>query len=387
MASATAVERLTWVGYLLIGFLATAFGSSLPVLRHELGVGYPQLSLLFVATAIGNTAAYFVANPLVDRVGSQRVFLWGLLLFAACTVPLVLSHRLLLWLGASAVLGVGFAFVDVGASRIVNELHRPRPAQALNRLNLFFGVGAIGAPMIVALGVRLDLGSRPAFAVVVLLASGAAALLWARHGAGVRPQAPQTAPDPVRETLTLLREAPWMRLLAVAMFFYICAEAGFGSWISAYVHARAGVGAALAALYPSAYQAGLTTVRVAMGPWLQQLRLERLLTLGGLVAIGGGILVGAGGQLPLLDLLGTVVAGIGFALVFPVALSIASERAPGREGITYGVLYQALALAALLAPWLEGQVFVHSPLLAILVTPLCAVAMTVAAAPLARRTS
>lgn len=387
MSRATAVERLTWAGYFLIGFLATAFGSSLPVLRHELGVGYPQLSLLFVASAIGNTAAYFVANPLVDRVGSQRVFLWGLLLFAAFALPLVLSHRLSTWLAASAVLGVGFAFVDVGASRIVNELHRPRPARALNRLNLYFGVGAVAAPAIVALGVRLRVGSLLAFAAVVLLAGGAAALLFARHGAGVRPPAPPAAADPVRETLELLRTAPWMRLLAVAMFFYICAEAGFGSWISAYVHARAGVGTALAALYPSAYQAGLTTVRVAVGPWLQRLRLERLLTLGGVVAIGGGILVGVGGELPVLDLLGTVIAGIGFALVFPVALSIASERAPGREGVTYGILYQALALAALLAPWLEGQVFTRSPLAAILVTPLCAVAMTIAAAPLARRTA
>lgn len=387
LARVSGTERLTWAGYVLIGFIATAFGSSLPVLRTELGASYAQLSLIFVFQAIGNTAAYFTANPLVDRVGARRVFLWGLMLFALFDLPLLVTHSLRLWLLASMVLGVAFAFTDVGASRIVNELYRPKPAHALNRLNLFWGVGAVLGPAAVALGVHFGLGSTLAFLCVFLIAAGSGLILVIRHGVGERPSQPEVRENPAVQTLAMLRSEPWLRLLAVTMFFYICAEGSFGSWIAAYVHVRARLAPAAAALFPSVYQGGLTIVRVAAGPLIGRLRLDRLIPLGGLVAIVGGILVGVGGQIIWLDLLGTLISGIGYALVFPVALAIASERAPGREGITYGVLFQSLALAALMAPWLVGQIFYRSPMLAILCTPLAGLLMSLAAAPLQRRST
>lgn len=374
------------MGYVLIGFIGTAFGSSLPVLRHELSASYAQLSLIFVCQAVGNTAAYFTANPLVDRIGARRVFLWGLLMFSGFGLTYVFVHVLRVWLAVSVVVGVAFAFVDVAASRIVGDMYRPRPAHALNRLNLFWGVGAIAAPAIVAVSVHLGYGSVPAFATVVLLAGVSAAIL-SRHGVGPRPEAPEQHEHPAAATLTMLREAGWLRLLGLTMFFYVCSEAAFGSWVAAYVHSVARVSTALAAIVPSVYQIGLTVVRVGVGPMIGRLRLDRLIPLGGLVGIGGGMLVALDGRSLPIDVLGTLIAGIGYALVFPVALAIASERAPGREGITYGVLYQGLALAALTAPWAVGQVVQRSPMLGILCPVLFGLAMTAAATPLMRRTA
>ncbi|MDA8345487.1 MAG: MFS transporter [Thermaerobacter sp.] len=374
-------ERVAWLGNLGIGLLATAYGAALPALVHELHRGYAALSLLFVVLAVGNTFAYFLANPLIDRFGAQRVLHVGLLLFVVGGLALGVVQSFAAWVAATLVAGVAFSLVDVGASRLVGAMYRSHPAQALNRLNIFFGIGAIAAPVIIGLSVHLGGGPQPAFLAIALCgAVGGTALVRIP----LPPSEPVVHRDPDDSLVRYFGRARWLQLLTLLVFFYIAAEVGFGSWIAAYEHQRAGISTALSALYPAAYQVGLTVVRLFVGRSLASLRLERLLALGGLVAAAASLLAALGGQNPWFALIGAFLAGAGFGPVFPIALGIASLRGPGREGWTYGAVFSALALAALIAPWSEGQVFSRMPQLALLLTPLCAVMVVVFAMMLGR---
>ncbi len=370
-------ERVAWLGYIAIGLLATAYGAALPTLVRELGRGYAALSLLFVVFAAGNTVVYFFANPLVDRRGPQRILQIGLVLFLLSGGALVFAQTFSAWVAATLVAGIGFSLVDVAASRYVGALHSPQPAQALNRLNVFFGVGAIAAPLIVGLSVRLGGGPQPVFALVAL-AGAAGAIALAR----VPQPPPERAPHLGGQDsfLRFYGRTRWLQVLTAIVFFYIAAEVGFGAWISAYEHLTAGISTALSALYPAAYQIGLTLVRLFVGRALATLRLERLIAVGGVVAVLATLFVALGGANPWLAVVGALLAGVGFGPAFSAILAIASLRGPGKEGWTYGAVFSALALAALVAPWTEGQVFSRLPLLALLLTPLCALLMTGAAA-------
>ncbi len=374
-------ERIAWLGNVEIGLLATAYGASLPALVLALGHGYATLSLLFVVFAAGNTVSYFAANPLIDRLGAQRALHLGLALFVVSALPLGMVHGFTWWVLATLFAGVAFSLADVGAARLVGGLHRPHPAQALNRLNIFFSVGAISAPVIVGLSVRFLGGPQPVFLVIALLGAIGAVQL-------ARMPAPAPEPSGHREPgdsfLRYFGRTRWLRVLTPLVFFYIAAEVGFGSWIAAYEHLRAGVSTALAALYPAAYQVGMTVVRLFVGRSLGVWRLERMLVLGGLLATAATLLAALLGSNPWYALAGAVLAGVGFGPAFPVALAIASLRGPGREGWTYGAVFSALALAVLIAPWVEGQVFGKVPLFALLATPLAA-ALVVACAVLLER--
>jgi fucose permease len=377
-------EQVAWLGYIAIGLLATAYGAALPVLVRELGRGYAALSLLFVVFAAGNTLVYFFANPLVDRRGPQQILQIGLVLFLVSGGALSVARSFPAWVAATLVAGIGFSLVDVAASRYVGSLHSPQPAEALNRLNVFFGIGAIAAPLIVGLSVRLGGGPQPVFVLIALTgAVGAIALT----------RVPRPLPDRPSHLgggdsfLRFYGRAHWLQVLTVVVFFYIAAEVGFGAWISAYEHLAAGISTAVAALYPSAYQIGLTLVRLFVGRALATLRLERLMAVGGIVAVLGTLLAALGGANPWLALAGALLAGVGFGPVFSAILAIASLRGPGREGWTYGAVFSALALAALIAPWSEGQVFSRLPLVALLLTPLCGLLMAGASALLGRMPS
>ncbi len=370
-ASQTA-ERVAWLANFGIGLLATSYGAALPALVHDLGRGYAALSLLFVAFAAGNTVTYFLANPLIDRGGVQRVLVAGLATFFAAGLALGLARSFGAWVAATLVMGIAFSLADVSAARLVGALHHQAPAHAMNRLNIYFGIGAIAAPMIVGFSVHLGGGPQPVF-LLIALCGGVGAAVLSRLPQPPRRQAETSSRGD--SFARYFRQARWLQLLTLMIFFYISAEVGFGAWIAAYVHLRAGLSTAVAALYPSAYQFGLISVRLIVARSLAVLRLERMLALGGLVAAMATLGAALGGANAWLALAGAFLAGVGFSPAFPVALTLASVRGPGREGWTFGAVFSALALAALIAPWAEGQVFGRLPLVALLLTPLSALVM------------
>ncbi len=376
-------ERLSWLGYAVIGLMATAYGSALPELVHRLGVGYGELSLLFAMQSLGNTVSYFYANHLVDHQGTRRVLLAGFWLFAVTTGLLPILASFALWVVLAFAAGVAFALVDVGGSRLVSDLYRQQQAQAFNRLNLWFGVGAISAP----LAVGLLNGAGLPVALVFALAAGLA--LAGGLGMAAMREVPGEPAQPgpgLRGNLELWRAAPWLRTLTWLVFLYVGAESGFSAWVAAFVHVRAGLPDAIASLYPAAYQVGMTVTRLLIGPMLPNLRLERVLLLGAAVAAASSAIAVAFGHSPLAVLLGALMTGVALGPAFPITLTVAGREAPRREGQAFFFIFTSLAMAALTVPWAEGQVFDRMPELAIAMTSLLALAMAVAAARLRRDT-
>jgi len=376
-------EHLSWLGYAVIGLMATAYGAAMPELVRHLHQTYGQLSVLFALQSGGNTVAYFYANHLVDRWGTERVLLAGFALFSAATGLLALVATFALWAALAFIVGVAFALVDVGGSRLISDLHRPHQAQAFNHLNLWFGVGAVSAP--IAVGI-LNASGLP---VALVFALAAALSLVGAVGMTTLGELPGEAAEPgggLLANLRLFAAAPWLRALTFLAFLYVAAESGFSAWVAAYVHVQAGLPDAIASLYPAAYQVGLTVTRILIGPVLPKLRLERLLLLGGLGAAVASGLAAAYGQNPWLVVAAAALTGACLSPAFPVILTVAGREAPRREGQAFFFIFTSLAIAALVVPWAEGQVFGQTPALAMAMTPLLTLGMGVLAMILERAT-
>ncbi len=377
-------ERLSWLGYAVIGLMATAYGSALPELVHQLRASYGELSLLFALQSLGNTVTYFYANQLVDRHGTRKVLLLGFWLFVVSTGLLPLVPSFATWVLLAFVAGVAFALVDVGGSRLVSDLYRGQQAQAFNRLNLWFGVGAISAPLTVGL---LNATGMPVALVFGLAAGLALVGAIGMLALGELPGEPAQPGEGLRGNFELWREAGWLRTLTWLVFLYVAAESGFSAWVAAFVHVRSGLPDALASLYPAAYQFGLTVVRILIGPRLPFLRLERVLLVGGAAAVGASGIVVAFGHLPLVVLVGAALTGACLGPAFPIVLTVAGREAPRREGQAFFFIFTSLAVAALFVPWAEGQIFAQVPELAMAVTSLLAAGVALAAARLGLQTS
>jgi FHS family glucose/mannose:H+ symporter-like MFS transporter len=377
-------EQVSWLGYAIIGLMATAYGAALPELVHQLRASYGELSLLFAMQSLGNTVTYFYANHLVDHQGTRRVLQIGFWLFFAATALLPVIPDFAVWVVLALLAGVAFALVDVGGSRLVSDLHRQHQAQAFNRLNLWFGIGAISAPLAVGLlngaGLPVTLVFALAAALAVLGAMGITAI-------GAVPGEPAQPGPGLRGNFELWRGEAWLRTLTWLVFLYVAAESGFSAWVAAFVHVRAGLPDAIASLYPAAYQVGLTVTRLLIGPRLPLLRLERVLVLGAAAAVGSSAVVVSFGHSPIVVLVAAALTGACLGPAFPIILTVAGREAPRREGQAFFFIFTSLAIAALVVPWAEGQVFMQLPELAMAATSVLVAGMAILAARLGKETA
>jgi fucose permease len=356
-------EYGTWIGFVVLGMGIAVLSAALPYLRHWLGAGYATLSWLFVSSAAGNTVGYFGANRLVDRLGSARLLPVAVAVFGGGYVVMALTHWLWLWLPVTACIGFGGAVIDVGSSRAITDLYQPKPARALNLLNVFFGLGAILGPLVTAVALNHALGVEPVFGFITLLSVAGLVML----GRPVSLPAPGAGDE--GEAGFHAWRTSWVVRIGLATFLYIAAEIGFGSWISPFAHREAAVSAASAALFPMVFWGGLMVTRIVASLPQNRLPLSPILVTGALLGAAMSAFAMAVGHAAVLLMVAAFLVGASFGPSFPGFLALASQRAPNRVGAVYHVIYATMAVAALVVPWAEGQIFVHAPYVALGITP------------------
>src|SRR5579875_2318190 len=348
----------------------TALSAALPLFRLWLHAPSSRLSLILLAWAVGNTVGYFGANALVDRIGSPRLLRAGLGAFAAGYLILVFVHVLTTWLLVLGLVGVGVSLIDVASARLVAHLHRREPARALRRVNVFFGLGAILGPLATALALRLFASPLPVFACLIALALAGLVTL------GTSMTVPnQVVANPRAIGHTAILRWTWVWRLGLATFLYITAEVGFGTWVSPFAVREAHVTTSVAALFPMVFWGGLMVTRLVASAPQTRLRHGTVLVAGSVLGAVMSALALRSNHSPFALLLAAFLVGCSYGPLFPLFLAVSSRRAPEREGGIYGVLYIAVAIASLVVPWGEGQIFSLAPTLTLGITPLVSLFM------------
>lgn len=356
-------ESGTWIGFVVLGMGVSVLSAAFPYLRHLLGADYRTLSWLFVSSAVGYTLGYFVANRLVDRAGAGRLLFLAIGVFGLGYLLMAITHSLDLWLPITACIGFFGALIDVASSRAITALYQPTPVRALNLLNVFFGLGAILGPLLMAVALNHALGTAPVFGFLTLLSVAGLVMLRGSESTALSADESRHI-DGFRAWRT-----PWVWRMGLATFLYIAAEIGFGSWISAFAHREAHVSVAVAALFPMAFWGGLMVTRVLASLPGKRLTLFSVLTLGSLCGAGASVLAMVMSHQAGWLMTAAFLVGASFGPSFPGLLALASERGPTRVGAVYGVIYATMAVAALIVPWAEGQVFSGAPYVALGLTP------------------
>lgn len=356
-------ESGTWVGFVVLGMGVSVLSAAFPYLRQILAADYRTLSWLFVSSAVGYTVSYFVANRLVDRFGAGRLLLIAVGAFGGGYLVMALTHWLAVWLPVTACIGFFGAIIDVASSRAITTLYQPTPARALNLLNVFFGLGAILGPLLMAVALNHGLGTGPVFGFLTFLSLAGLAILGRADSSPL-----QGDGTPVGEDLPAWR-TPWVWRMGLATFLYIAAEIGFGSWVSAFAHREAHVSVADAALFPMAFWGGLMVTRILASLPGPRLSLYSVLTLGSLLGAVTSVLAMVVSHQPGWLMVAAFLVGASFGPSFPGLLAVASARGPTRVGAVYGVIYATMAVAALIVPWAEGQIFSSAPYVALGFTP------------------
>lgn len=364
----------------VFGMVLLLMGALLPTLR----VSLHQAGDLGSLPLLGILLATIVVGPLLDTAGAKPILVVALALVAA---PLALLPDLKTYAGlavAALVYGFGGGLLNTATNALVSDLSALRVAEAgerramaLNLLGFFFSLGAISAPLLMALvaggwGVAAVLRILAVVAIVVLLA-----VLLLRFPPPARPGA---------KPLALLRVLanPLVCWFGVLLFFESGSENAMFVWAGKLVQGALSVSPARAATALVALSAALGVGRLFAVGWLRLLGHRRTLWLSCAGVIVGAVITAAGASYAVM-VIGLALVGLGMAAIYPTVLGLAGDRFPQDTGTVFGGIITVSLLGGTAGPWLASRLASGHPRSVLWLPVIAAVAVAVLTAVVARR--
>ena len=291
-------------------------GASLAATGFHLSAAYGKAGLWFLAVNAGLLASIKPAAWLVERSGSAAAVRNGCA-GAAC------AFAALAWASASlqgqwapaalAVLGFSSGLIHTGTFWSLARSYRLNPAATVNLAGTFFGSGSF----LVCFGLGAAIGSLPPAEILLIVAAGPLAAFLALW----RVPAP---PLPLASPEVKLGD-PRLLMFTVLLFIQFGNEWTLGGWLPVFLIQRLGVSLRTAILYLALYWLALMLGRVFMQWALARWRHGRLLFLSALAAMFGCLLLAVTNN-RFGALLGLVLAGGGFASIFPLVAESMGQR-------------------------------------------------------------
>lgn len=355
MSSQAAVgpaQRTVWTGYtamLLVGVYSASLGPGLPGIAAHAHEPLAQAGTLLSALFAGGLLTSALAGRAMDRTGARPLLAAGALVNGVGCAALAFSASWTAVLGSGVLLGVGDTLVVVASHVLFAGLYPEGSGAALNRLNVFFGVGALAGPGLAGLAI-LAFGDIRAVLLGVTTAQALVALAWLRGPAPVVAVVAHGDGLGMRE----LARLPLLWLLAALLFIYVGLEIGLGNWTYSYLRGGGAFGVVSASLASSGYWLALTLGR-ALCPFVLRGMSERglLRATAAAAAVGALVLVTiatwrTGGAACIL------VVGLCFGPVWPLTFALAATAFPRGVGAASGLLATAGSVGGLALPWLQG---------------------------------
>lgn len=301
-----ALALLTAVGPLSIDMYVPGF----PAMGRTLGASSSAVQLTMTAFLAGIVVGQLVVGPISDAIGRRGLLLGGTLAYALLSAACAMAVNVELLIGFRLLQGLCGAIGMVLSKAVLTDRYAgPALPRAFALLSQIMGVAPVVAPVLG--GLVLSIGSwRLVFAVLTLVGIGQCILVLI--------MVPESLPAERRHGGSLGRSFGLMgRLLIDRSFIGYMVVSGFsGAALFSYISTSSFIFEGIHHVAPSTYSLifasnaiGLVIAGQIFARLSRRLRLNRLLVLGLLVALGATV-----AQLILLGLLGETLLGTWFCL-------------------------------------------------------------------------
>jgi fucose permease len=353
--------------FLLIGWSGLLVPSLVRTLERDLDQNDAGIGVFYFLYATSYAVGSFVGGLVTERTGRRPVLAASAALHGLGLLALGVAPGWSLFLLAAVPAGLGAGSLDGGTNGLFLDLFATARGRALNNLHLFFGLGALAAP--IAIGVLSEAGvawqaiiaGTGLAAVPVAVTFAVAGMPSGRRAApGLAPPretahtagssgaaAPRPVSRPGRGTSVLL-------LLGISIATYVAGEIGVSNWLVRFLES-APLLVATASL--SLFWGGLALGRLVSARIADRFDHARFTAaaagLSGL-ALLGAILVP---WLPLRIALFTLT-GFASGPIFPMIVAIGGERFPTRAAAISGTLVSFAVVGSIVYPPVMGFISV-----------------------------
>ena len=201
------------LGLLLFGIMLITQGSILPALKEKFAMSEIVAGKLVSILPIGIIAGSLVFGPIADRYGYKLMFIITSLLMALAFEGLAFANSFLMLQISIFVLGFSGGIMNGATNAVVADISTQDKEAQLSLLGVFFGIGALGMPLL--LGILSKRFDYP----VILSAVGVLMVLTVFYFSAIRfPDPKHKQGLPVNQALKLLKQ-PALLLTSFFLFF------------------------------------------------------------------------------------------------------------------------------------------------------------------------
>lgn len=345
----TRLEAAACLTLAMIGVYSTSFGPAMQSIADDFGVSLDHAGILLTLLFLGSIAASAAFAGWLHRFEPKWFAALGGLMVGAGTAGIAFAPSWGWLLPGVVVTGVGGGLMDAGAHTIVTRVSAD-VTRGINRLNVFFAVGAVIGPLWAGSVLGADAGARPVVYLGVCIVTLAAAAF--------------TALSPVVELHPEVSHGSPLRLSRVALvmgfvlFLYVGAEFGLGSWVASYADREFDAGTFAGGVITSGYWGALMVGRLVSG-WLFHRGAPAHRVLVGSIACGmvASAAIAAANESFALAVAAAFATGLAFGPVWPAAMAVAA----GRRGANVPAAMVTIGNSGgFIFPWLQGRILVEA---------------------------
>ena len=356
--------------------VADAMGPMSEAVRENYELSNVTATLLSFFVFIAFAVFSVPGGLLAARIGKKRLLLLGLgLNAAAMLIPCLVDPTFAVLLGCIFVLGIGTTFLQVAGNPIMHDVSAEgKYGRNLSFAQGFKGIGSsVSSYLVTAVAgfaIFKTLGWRGVFPIFFVLM--AAAFIWVCTIKVNETKA--DVPPSLKSGLGLLKK-PVYALAVLGIFLYVGSEVCMARFLLPLLE-KMGLEETTASRFgPAFFFLMLTVGRLGGGAVLNFLSQRTFFRLSALMGLAGGLILMFGAAK--IAVLGVLLAGLGFANIWPMLFSITVEKDPARGSELSGLMCMAISGGALVPLVMSSLVDMELGTKAFIVPVICFVYLLV----------
>jgi len=325
---ATLLLLLIYIAFISLGLPDALLGSAWPVMQPDLSVPYEFAGIVQVLISAGTIVSSMFSGLLIKRFGTGKLTAISVALTAGALMAFAATPSFWVILLASIPLGLGGGAVDSALNAYVANHYESRH---MSWLHSFWGVGALGGPLVLSMLLRHGFPWRRGYAsigtfqIVLVLILIAAIPLWDK----VKTRKLNGEKEDPHHHIPFFAalKIKGVPMALIVFLFYCGIETTMGLWGGSFLFKVKGLTPAAAATWVSLYYGSITLGRLLTGFLTYKLSNNTMIRSGALIILSGVVLMLIPLSLPF-TLAGFIIIGFGCAPIFPSML----HETPARFG-------------------------------------------------------
>lgn len=342
------------VGILFFGLAITTLGALLPQLRIRFDLDDISAGTLFSILPFGILVGSLVFGPFADRYGYRLLLALTCFSMAIGFLGIARSPTVFLLKISVFMFGFGGGAINGGTSALVSDISADKDKGAnLSILGVFFALGALGMPFLLAI-----LEDILTYSAILLVVGTVTFLMGIIYLILIFPSAKQKEGISIRQATSLLKE-PFLLLISFFLFFQSAFEGLMNNWTTTYLTGFLHLASSKALYILSLFVVGMTVMRLALASVLKKATMQKIWTIAFSFLFSGLVLLYFSRSF-FPALAGFMCIGAGLAAGFPIMLSYVGERFRELSGTAFSIAFSIALIGNIILNYTMGWVAQNS---------------------------